>query len=233
MVLMGMSLPAWRDGANYHSSVIRYNTPVVVVRGTGDGEVRLEMKAVVDANKLFLPVDADIEAGDRVEQWLPNGKLRTMHISKVDVFESPFGSKSLDHTEADYTTSPVQKAPAVGHTFHVQATNVQVATGDRSKQTMTVGQTAEQVVLVMQGITEMLGAMNLADGREAELMEVQQAAAAEITSDKPTLGGVRQFYNWVIDCVKQGGTPAVVAAVTAASSALLHDADALVGAITA
>lgn len=123
-----------------------------------------------------------------------------------------------------------QQSPA-GPTFNVNATNVQVATGDRSQQAMTVGQTADQLVLVIQGIVEMLQAFGVAAGREVELTDVQQAAIADVTSDDPDGEGVRRFYDWVVECVKQGGTAAAVAAVTAASNGLLHDAEALVRAI--
>jgi hypothetical protein len=88
--------------------VLRYNTPVVVVRRTDGSDTRMHMKAVVDTEKIFLPVDADIEEGDHVEQQLPNGKTRTVLITKVDVLQSPFGSAALDHTEAAYTSATVQ-----------------------------------------------------------------------------------------------------------------------------
>jgi hypothetical protein len=83
--------------------VLRYNTPVAVVRRTSGGDTRTNMKAVVDSEKILLPVDADIEEGDHVEQRLPNGKTRIMLVTKVDVLQSPFGSPALDHTEAAYT----------------------------------------------------------------------------------------------------------------------------------
>lgn len=215
--------------------VIRYNTAVVVVRRASSGDSRMDMKAIVDSEKIFLPVDADIEVGDRIEQQLPNGKTRTMIITKVDVLQSPFGSAVLDHTEAEYTTPTAQskerRSPQVGPIFNVRANNVQVATGDRSHQTMTVGQTSEQLVLVIQGIVEILEAFGLTRGRETELAEAQQDAVADVTSDEPTAEGVRRFYDWVLGCVRQGGTAAAVAAVTAASSGLLHDAETLVRAI--
>jgi len=207
--------------------VINYNTPIVVLRQTNNGEIRLEMKGIIGGESIHLPVDADIEEGDCVERLLPNGKVQELRITKVDVHQSPFGS-TLDHTEAKYTTGSAEAAARrMGDTFNVQATNVQVATGDRSQQTMTVGQTAEQLVLVMQGISETLGALGLTHGREAQLAEVQAEAIADVTSGNPTAGGVRRFYEWVMDCVKEGGTAAVVAAITAASNALLTDAEAL------
>lgn len=210
-----------------------YNVPIVVLRETEAGETRHDTKAIVDGTVLYLPVDADIEQGDRVEQRLPNGKLRTLYVTRVDVLQSPFGSSNLDHTEAQYTTKPPQPAGrSGGATFNVNATSVQVATGDRSQQTMTVGQTAEQVALVMEGVVEVLRALGLSEGRDDELAAVQQAAVADLKGDRPSADGVRRFYDWVLDCVKKGGTTAAVAAVTAASSGLLHDAEALVGAVS-
>jgi uncharacterized protein (TIGR02391 family) len=47
-------------------------------------------------------VDADIEVGDEVTETLPNGKLKTMRLLEVQVFQSPFGTKMLDHTGAKY-----------------------------------------------------------------------------------------------------------------------------------
>lgn len=88
--------------------MLRYNTPIVVVRRTSGDNVRTDMNAIVDSDKILLPVDADIEAGDHVEQRLPNGKTRTVLITKVDVFQSPFGSRVHDHTEGTYTTVTVQ-----------------------------------------------------------------------------------------------------------------------------
>lgn len=212
--------------------MIRYNVPVVVVRGSGDGETRLEMMAVVDSKKIFLPVDADIEEGDQVEQLLPNGKRRVLQITEVDVLQSPFGTGSLDHTEAAYTTASAQASRrGGGDTFNVRATNVQVATGDQSQQTMTIGQTADELVLVVKGISEILLALNLVEADDPQLGEVQKAAIDDVTSDTPTASGVRRFYEWVLDCARKGGTTAVVAAVTAASNGLLHDAEALVHAI--
>ncbi len=96
---------------------------------------------------------------------------------------------------------------------------------------MTIGQTADQLVLVVKGISEVLLALSLVGEDESQLDEVQKAAIDDITSDKPTTSGVQRFYDWVLDCVRKGGKTAVVAAVTAASSGLLHDAEALVHAI--
>lgn len=209
--------------------MINYNTQIVVVRRTDDGEHRINMNAVVSSKHLLLPVDADVEEGDQVERRLPNGKVQNLRITKVDVLQSPFGSSELDHTEATYTTASAETpSRRGGDTFHVHATNVQVSTGDRSQQTMTVGQTADQLVLVIQGITEMLRSLGVVTNeQESRLEQVQQDAIADVSSDKPSSGGVLRFYNWVLDCVKQGGTAATVAVTTAALNGLLTDAEAL------
>jgi uncharacterized protein (TIGR02391 family) len=47
-------------------------------------------------------VDADVEVGDEVTDTLPNGKTKTMRLREVQVNQSPFGSKMLDHTAAKY-----------------------------------------------------------------------------------------------------------------------------------
>ncbi len=96
---------------------------------------------------------------------------------------------------------------------------------------MTIGQTADQLVLVVKGISELLVALDLVQGREAELAEAQASAIDDITSEEPATVGVRRFYDWTLDCVRKGGTAAAVAAVTAASNGLLHDAEALVHAV--
>ncbi|WP_258069839.1 hypothetical protein [Arthrobacter sp. SX1312] len=207
--------------------MIRYNVPIVLVRKTGNEEQRHELLAVVNRESLTVPVDADIEEGDIVERRLPNGKTATYVITDVTVFQSPFGGR-LDHTEATFEPASRQTSHTrEGDVFNVHATNVQLATGNRSRQTMNVGQTADQLVLVIRGISELLRELNLAEGRDADLHDVEQEAIADITSSEPTAEGVRRFYDWVVECVKDGGSAAVVAAITAASSALLLDAETL------
>lgn len=63
-----------------------------MVRRASSGETRIDIKADVDSEVMVLPVDADIEEGDRVDQQLLNGKTRTLIITTVDVLQSPCGS---------------------------------------------------------------------------------------------------------------------------------------------
>jgi hypothetical protein len=139
-------------------------------------------------------------------QRLPNGKVRVMRITKVHVLQSPFGSAELDHTEAKYTTALAESSSSShgGDTFNVHATNVQEATGDKSHQIMTIGQTADQLVLVVNGISELLVALNLVQGRESELAEVVASAIDDITSEEPATVGVRRFYD-LDPCLREAG----------------------------
>ncbi len=84
------------------------------------------MRAMDLTNRYALPVDADVQEGDRIEQELPNGRTQTVHVTKVDVLQSPFpGGASLDHTEAHYSTAPpTPAAVAGGTTWNVTATNI-------------------------------------------------------------------------------------------------------------
>ncbi len=180
------------------------------------------------------------EEVDRAAAWLyRNGLIDGVTVAEFDgpvrSYLTNKGVRCAERFDSDvrrYLDAMEQpRQPQGGPTFNVNATNVQVATGDQSQQTMTVSQTSDQLVLVIQGIVEMLQALGLTAGHEAELAEVQEAAVADVTSDVPDGEAVRRFCDWVIDCVKEGGTAAAVAAVTAASNGLLHDAEALVRAI--
>lgn len=213
--------------------MMSFNIPIGVIRDSESGQTRLEMKAIIDNGKMWLPVDADIEEGDTVEYLLPNGKTQVLCITNTTVRQHPNGSR-LDHTEADYTTPAAQAAQqGRGDTInHVTATNVQWASGDRSQQTMTIGHTAEELVLVVNGIAEILLAFDFVGGDQSQFDEARQAALDDVASAKPTGAGVRRFCGWILDRIKQGGTGAVGAVVTSAANGLLRDATALVHAIS-
>lgn len=76
----------------------------------------MDMMGFVDRDKFFLPVDADIQEGDHVEQHLPNGRTRTVLIVRVDTFQSPFGGTGLDYAEATYKPVPPRPMPAMTST---------------------------------------------------------------------------------------------------------------------
>lgn len=180
------------------------------------------------------------EEVDRAAAWLHRHKLLDgVTVAELDgpvrSYLTDRGLHCAERFDSDvrrYLDAMDQpQQPSSGPTINVNATNVQVATGARSHQLMTVSQTSDQLVLVIQGIVEMLQAFGVAAGRETDLTAVQQTAVADVTSDDPDGEGVRRFYDWVIECVNQGGTAAAVAAVTAASNGLLQDAEALVRAI--
>lgn len=114
---------------------------------------------------------------------------------------------------------------AQGITIH--GGNVQLATGDRSRQSMTVNESAAHIELLLQGIVEMLQASGASAGREPELIELRQSALNDLARSRST-NGLRRFSEWAVECAKTGATASTVAAVTAASNGLLHDAEALV-----
>ncbi|HEX3958316.1 MAG TPA: CHAT domain-containing protein [Trebonia sp.] len=155
--------------------MLSYNIPVVVVRRTNGGDTRTDMNAVVDSEKIFLPVDADIEKGDHVEQRLPNGKTRTMLITRVGVLQSPFGSTMLDHTEAAYTTVTAQPRRSDQRDW--------VMSHDQSRQMRLLTWLAEQD----DGIFE-LSALYSGDD-EADLARRDVGALGELGLVRPVIGG--------------------------------------------
>jgi len=78
----------------------------------------------------------------------------------------------------------------------------------------------------------MLGMLQFDSTQRMALEQAQEDAVQDITSKAPTGKGVKRFYDAVLRCVKQGGSAALVAAVTAATNGLLHDAEELVRALT-
>jgi len=118
-----------------------------------------------------------------------------------------------------------------GPVINIHGGQVQMATGQYSQQTMNVGLAAEQLVLVIQGVAEMLHTLGLNSEQSRTLVQVQQDAMDDVTSERPSGKGVRRFYDWALSCVKQGGSAALTAAVTAAANGMLHDAEQLAHAL--
>lgn len=229
------SLAAASVGVGSYDPVMRpnYNIPITVVRGSGPDEQRLHVDAMDLAGSYALPVTADIQEGDRVEQMLPNGRTRTVYVTRVDVLQSPFqGGSTQDHTDAYYsTTPPVLPSASGGTTWNVTATNMQVATGPHAHQTMNVGATAEYLQDLIKGIAELVTMSGAAEGASAELERVRDEAVAQIAAGKPDAGAVQRFAEWVSDRAKAGAGTAVSAqisaAINAALSALVQNAQAL------
>jgi Transposase, Mutator family len=107
-----------------------------------------------------------------------------------------------------------------------------VATGDPAGQVMNIGPTTEQLSLVIRGLAEIIRAMSLSEGQEDVLTAAESAAVADVTAEHPTAAGVRRFLDWIRDCVQQGASAPVAAAVTALSTGILHDAEQLATALT-
>lgn len=89
---------------------------VTLIRERDGVESRGTSKGTFDNLKVYLPIDLEIEEGDRIEQALPNGKTRTYLVNHLVYRQSPFGRKdprSLDHIEAQVeVVSSRPKAPA-------------------------------------------------------------------------------------------------------------------------
>ncbi|MFI8526277.1 hypothetical protein ACIGB8_17595 [Promicromonospora sukumoe] len=226
------------DGSYDPMMLFDYNLPIVVVRGSGADVQRLPMNAIDMDNSFALPVTADIQEGDRVERVLPNGRTRTVYITKVDVRESPFPDPQMDHTEAHYSTTPPAPPAAVaaaGPTFHISGTNVQVATGPHAQQTMNVGATAEYLQDLIKGIAELVVLSGAAQGEDAELERVRDEAVAEVADGQPSAGALQRFAEWVSARVKTSAGAAVSgqisAAINAAVGALVQNAEKLAQAI--
>jgi hypothetical protein len=118
-----------------------------------------------------------------------------------------------------------------GHTFNVNASNVQVATGDRSQQTMTIGQTAEDIATALRGLGELVRELGLADAA-ADLDRLTEEAVADITSPRPTGGPARRLLGRVQELASGASSQAVSTAVTLAVTAASDDVAALVGALS-
>ncbi|MFV0460701.1 MAG: hypothetical protein ACK5MT_18235 [Actinomycetales bacterium] len=206
--------------------MMNFNVELHVARGH-------TVKAVVYDGKALLPVDADVEGGDHLTRTLPNGKTQVLVVTKVTVMQSPFGG-TFDHTEADtITLSEYERrksSEAATRNYHFNATNMQVATGDRTTQNMTVDQTADQVVQSMEGLLEMLTSLGLITSPEEAAQRLQEATS-EVQDPEARTGATERFRDWVIECVKQGGSAPVVAAVTTLMNAVIHDAEQMVRAL--
>jgi hypothetical protein len=115
--------------------------------------------------------------------------------------------------------------------INIHGGQVQMATGEYSQQTMNVGLAAEQLVLVINGLAEILRGLRLDAAQAMALERAEQDAIEDVTSERPSGQGVKRFNDWVLRCVKQGGNAALTAAVTAAANGMLHDAEQLARAI--
>jgi hypothetical protein len=134
-----------------------------------------------------------------------------------------------------YLESVEQKKPPdraqSGPVINIHGGQVQMATGEYSQQTMNVGLAVEQLVLVIDGVAELLRTLGLDAGEKVALEKLQHDAVNDVRSERPSVQGVRRFYDWVLRCVNQGGSAALAAAVTAASNGMLHDAEQLAHAV--
>jgi hypothetical protein len=117
-----------------------------------------------------------------------------------------------------------------GHTFNVNAHNDQMATGDQSQQTITIGQTAQDIAIALRGLGEMARELGLADDA-ADLDQLTEEAVADITSPNPTGRPAQRLLARVQALASRASSQAVATAVTLAVTAASDDVAALVGAL--
>jgi hypothetical protein len=109
--------------------------------------------------------------------------------------------------------------------MNVSGHNVQVAAGDSNQQTMTVTQTADDVVNAISGIAEILRIAG-GVGDEDELNALVEQAISDMKQSTPSPSGFRKFARWVRDRLNGGLDATIGAAITASlvgvESAISH-----------
>lgn len=104
--------------------------------------------------------------------------------------------------------------------WHVQADNLQIATGDNAQQTMTVQDASAQLNLVLDGLVELL--KDKVEWTE-DLRQDHEAAVETLRTAQPDVGMVRSFLDKLRADAEQRASEAVIAAVSALSGLVLHD----------
>lgn len=120
--------------------------------------------------------------------------------------------------------------PRVGATFNVNGQNVQVATGSQSQQTISIGQTAQDLAVALRGLTEMVQQLGFANGSD-ELDRLTEEAVADITSSQPTGEPARGLLDRLRAVASRQGNQALTTAVTLGVTAAADDVAALVAAV--
>lgn len=82
------------------------NIDLTVKRGLGASSTQHHERVLDSGKYLSLEISADIEEGDIAEYTLPNGKLKTVRVTKVEHFQSPFPNSShMDNIKATYVAA--------------------------------------------------------------------------------------------------------------------------------
>lgn len=183
----------------------------------------------------FTEQEVDRAAGWLRRNGLIDGVVAARFEGPIRAYLTDHGVRCVEDFDSDvhrYVERMEQpQAPAAGHTINVTATHVQLATGNNVRQNMTVAQASQEVQETIRGIAEMLKSFGLADRREVELAEVQQEAVDDIATGDARLAGLRRFIDWAVGAAKAGASPAIAAAVQAATAGLLQNAEHVVRAI--
>lgn len=117
-----------------------------------------------------------------------------------------------------------------GATFNVNGQNVQVATGNQSQQTITIGQTAQDLALALRGLTEMVQQLGFADDGD-DLNRLTEEAVTDITSPRPTGAPARGLLERLRAVASRQGNQALTTAITLGVTAAADDVAALIAAV--
>lgn len=86
--------------------LIEGNITLAIIRSAGTSESTHEERALDAGDYFTLEITADIEQDDIAEYELPNGKTKTVRVTKVMHHQSPFDDGSdLNHIQAFYTSA--------------------------------------------------------------------------------------------------------------------------------
>lgn len=196
-----------------------YNIDITTIRTTNGGDQRIPLKAMDLGRMYALPVNADIQEGDHVEQKLPNGRLRTVYVERVEVLQSPFGNNNLDHTEAHYVENRAE-SPVMppSHTFNISANNFQLSTGDYSVQNMKIGIENDELLSLVDGISALLISIGATTVDNPEFSEVKKGAIQYAENPTKDPSALVRFLNWAKTHAISGADKATAAVIGFAAS---------------
>lgn len=192
----------------------------------------------LDMRSLYYGEPFSAHESDRAAAWLKRqGLIDGIDVAEAEgpvrAFVTDGGERCAERFDCDVRAYiEAKEQPVMNNTtWNVTGQQVQIATGDDAQQTINLGPTAEQIKLGLQGVAELLAFVGLGAEVQERASVLAEAAVADLESEQPSGEAAERFLEWVKDAVQEGGTAAVVAAVTAMSSGLLEDVQRLVSAV--
>jgi hypothetical protein len=206
----------------------------------GDASKALSLQGFyLDRRALYYGEMFTVEEADQAAAWLERqGLIGGHHVDEfagpVSAFLTDQGEECIEDYDGDvrrYIAATKQPRPQQGVTVSVGGNvtgSMQVA-GRDGVLTVNVTNSVEGLTLALQGIADIISALGYAAGQEAELVELTRAAVEELSAERPDIGVLRRFGDWIVSCAQQGGQAAVVAAVTLFTSGALQSAEQIFG----